>query len=62
MTLITTAMALVRKWPCLRTLPLFGIASALEVGTEALKEQPELLQGHGTAIERVQQETPRVFK
>lgn len=62
MSIITVAMALVRKWPGLQSLPLFGIASALEVGTEALADNPELLEGYGTAIELVRTETPRALK
>lgn len=62
MSIITVAMALVRKWPGLQTLPLFSLAHTLQEGTASLAENPELLQGYETAIEWVQQETPRVFK
>ena len=62
MSIITVAMTLVRKWPGLHQLPFFGLAQALEEGTASLAENPELLQGYETAIELVQQETPRVFK
>ena len=55
---ITLAMALVRKWPGLQTLPLFSLAHTLQEGTASLAENPELLQGYETAIELVDKVYP----
>lgn len=57
MSIITVAMALVRKWPGLQTLPLFSLAHTLQEGTASLAENPELLAYHESAIQLV----PKVY-